>query len=269
MVNYLFDSTGCVLLSAEDEKTLSKKIEMGNTNARNRLVAANIRLVIKIAATYINSGLEIEDLIQEGNLGLIHAAQKYNFRKGAKFSTYAQYWIKYYIRNAISKQSKTVSVSERTSRQLGLLEKETVSLQQKLKRMPTVKEIADKLNWGAKKIEVLSRVTRKEASLEAEVSDGNITLAELLSDKLILNPITQYEKKSINRNLKIAVNRLPTREKYVIEHTYGLNDAEKMSYTEIGDVLGLTRQRISQIEQGAIKMLRYGINSKFIEAYAA
>jgi len=259
--SYLVEISKIPLLTKEEEYELAKKMREGTpeekAKARKKLIESNLRLVVSIAKKYIGQGLLFLDLIQEGNLGLIKAAEKFDYKKGWRFSTYATWWIRQAITRALADQSRTIRVPVHMVENINKLKKTTRQLMQKLGREPTDEEIAKEMGISVKKVEDFKRVAQVPISLETPVGDDEDTrLADFVEDKSILSPEEETIKNCSNEELLELLKFLPERERDIIKLRFGLGGEVPHTLEEVGAKFNVTRERIRQIESKAIRRLK-------------
>jgi len=254
---YLREIGSISLLTAADEVMLAKRIEMGDQVARKKLAEANLRLVVSIAKKYIGRGLTLLDLIQEGNSGLLRAVEKFNYRKGFKFSTYATWWIRQAITRAIADQARTIRIPVHMVELINKLIRIQRQLVQDLGRAPLPEEIAAEMGMPVEKVEHILKISQETVSLEAPVGEEeDSTLGDFLQDKENLSP----EESAIYQLLKGHVDEflgyLTPREQKILKMRFGLEDGKTHTLEEVGKEFGVTRERIRQIEAKALQKLR-------------
>ena len=250
---YLKEIGGVSLLSAKDEVRLAKLIEKGDQQAKNALIEANLRLVVSVAKRYMGRGLNLLDLIQEGNLGLIRAVEKFDYRKGFKFSTYATWWIRQAVSRAIADQARTIRVPVHMVDAINRVTRTQRSLLQDLGRDPTSSEIGAELVLPSQRVEELLKLARETVSLEAPMGDSDASLADFIEDDPTRQPEAITAEKIMKEDLAKTLAGLPDRDRRIIELRYGLNGNEPMTLEQVGQEFGVTRERIRQME---IKTLR-------------
>jgi RNA polymerase primary sigma factor len=250
---YLKEIGGVSLLSAKDEVRLAKLIEKGDQGAKNALIEANLRLVVSVAKRYMGRGLNLLDLVQEGNLGLIRAVEKFDYRKGFKFSTYATWWIRQAVSRAIADQARTIRIPVHMVDAINRATRTQRALLQDLGREPTPAEIGAQLDLPASRVEELLKLARETVSLEAPMGDSDASLADFIEDDPTRQPEAIAAEKIMKEDLAKTLAGLPERDRKIIELRYGLNGNEPMTLEQVGQEFGVTRERIRQME---IKTLR-------------
>ena len=253
-------------LTAEQEKELSVKALAGDHDAINKLVECNLLLVVSIAKKYYGCGLPLLDLIQEGNLGLIKAAEKYDGSKGFRFSTYATYWIRQSISRALGDQSRTIRIPANMVELLGKVRKVTNELTIKFKRQPTDEEIAKYLDEDLDKIQTVLDVSQAVSSLDLSVDeDGETSVGDLVADERVENGYANLVKEANKQIVDDVLGTLPAREAEILRMRFGINQEKAMTLEEVGGHYGITKERIRQIENKAIRKLRHPARARMLK----
>ena len=274
MTEYFNNIGNIALLSHEEEIELAKKIEIGGIQGKlafDKLVSANLRLVVSIAKDYAKKGIPLEDLIQEGNIGLMHAAQKFEWDKGFKFSTYASWWIRQAITRFLDDKKDAIRIPINRQQQINKYKNEVSYLKQKLGRNPTDAELAQSLGWTQKQLNKIRNAILKTISLDKSYgngdSDQDYTLADFLEEDKYDNPEKATYNKLINYQLQKDMDTFLTKkENLVIRMRFGFdNNGTTQTLEEIGNYFGVTRERIRQIEGKAIMKLRHLYRNRDIE----
>lgn len=246
------------MLSADEEIKLAKRIAEGDQSAKNELVEANLRLVVSLARHYQGCGLSYQDLIQEGNIGLIKAAEKFDVSKGFRFSTYASWWIKQALSRAIADQSRTIRIPVHMTENINKFKKTERELLSKLNREPKVKEIADAMGISEKQAKEIQSYIVEPTSLDIQVGDDDdTTIGSFIEDTHFVNPESAYIKESNGDVVNAVLDTLSDREANILRLRFGIGGKKAMTLEEVGKEYGLTRERIRQIEAKALRKLRH------------
>ncbi len=260
---YLREINETALLSAKDEQELATAIGLGDTRARDRMVRANLRLVVNIARGYTGKGLGLQDLIEEGNLGLLRAVEGFDPAMGTRFSTYASYWIKQSIKRALINSAKTIRIPAYMVELLSKWRRANARLTEELGRTPTPEEIARVLGLARKKLPIIKKAIRiYNSTPQTDQAESGWSLGEMVMDENLKSP---EDELLAHDNLKHALSMLGTmdaREATVLRMRFGLEDQEPRTLKEIGESLGLTRERVRQIETEALAKLAEGLDAR-------
>ena len=253
-------------LSFDQEKELSVKALAGDRDAVNTLVECNLLLVVSVAKKYYGCGLPLLDLIQEGNLGLIKAAEKYDGSKGFRFSTYATYWIRQAISRALGDQSRTIRIPANMVELLSKVKKATAELTQKFGRTPTDKEIAAYMGVELDKVQTVMDLAQATTSLDTPVDDeGETCMGDLIADHSAENPMANIIREANSQIIAAVFNTLGAREAEILKMRFGIDAEKAMTLEEVGQHYGLSKERIRQIENKAIRKLRNPVRAKMLK----
>lgn len=264
---YMREVGKVALLTIEQENELAARIKQGDDVAREHMIRANLRLVVKIAREYEGLGLPLLDMINEGNMGLMKAVERFDPAKGGKLSTYGSWWIKQSIRRAIANQGKTIRMPIHAIDKLSQASRLTTSMREELGRDPSAEELADVLGVRASRLNEMRTAALRPASLDAPLGDEDSTrLGEVVEDENARTPYEALEEKTLLGMLKDLVERLQPRERNILRLRFGLDGGNEKTLEEIGERFGLTRERIRQLQNEALVKLRRMIEDR--EAYA-
>lgn len=256
------------LLDREEEIELAKRVEQGDREAVEKLIRSNLRLVVSIAKKYLGRGLSMLDLIQEGNIGLMKAVQKYDWRRKYKFSTYATWWIRQAITRAIADQARTIRVPVHMVETINKFHRVQRELAQELGRDPTPEEVATKMGLDPEKGREILKVAQRPTSLQQEVGeDGDSKLSDFIEDEMVSPPDEVASAELLKDQMKEVLETLTPRERRVLELRFGLDDGRSRTLEEVGREFGVTRERIRQIEAKALRKLRHPTRAKKLKDY--
>ncbi|MCQ2505899.1 MAG: RNA polymerase sigma factor RpoD [Lachnospiraceae bacterium] len=265
---YLKEISSYQLISMEQETVLAKKIEEGDVNAMHELANANLRLVVNIAKKYVGRGLTLLDLIQEGNMGLLKAVGKFDYRKGYKFSTYATWWIRQAITRAIADQSRTIRIPVHMSEVINKVYRASRALVQELGREPSEQELAEALEMPVERVREILKISAEPISLDDPIGEENDThRGDFIPDTTAVSPEKAAEDAILHEQIEKVLGLLTDRERKVIERRYGIGDGIPRTLEQVGSEFGVTRERIRQIEAKAIRKLKHPSKIKLLEGY--
>ena len=265
---YLKEIGKVPLLSAEEEVELAKRMELGDQEAKNKLAEANLRLVVSIAKRYVGRGMLFLDLIQEGNLGLIKAVEKFDYRKGYKFSTYATWWIRQAITRAIADQARTIRIPVHMVETINKLIRVSRQLLQELGREPTPEEIAVQMNMSEEKVREILKISQEPVSLETPIGEEEDShLGDFIQDEQVPVPADAAAFELLKEQLNEVLDTLTEREQKVLRLRFGLDDGKARTLEEVGRQFNVTRERIRQIEAKALRKLRHPSRSRKLKDY--
>lgn len=267
---YLHEIGSIHLLTAEQEVEIAKRIESGDVQARDQLISANLRLVVSIAKRYLGRGLSVEDLIQNGNIGLMKAVEKFDYTKGYKFSTYATWWIRQAITRSVADQGRLVRIPVHMNEKIFKYARAKKDFLQNFGFEPSNRDVADQLGWRVEDVERVSSIVTNPTSLDASIGeDDDSSLGDFVQDENAADAdtiITNYELTEILRTL---MGPLTEREKGVLVYRFGLDGAAPLTLEEVGEIYGVTRERIRQLEAKAIRKIRYSRKRRLLRGYVS
>ena len=256
------------LLSNEEEKELVIAVENGDLEAKQRLAEANLRLVVSIAKRYVGRGMQFLDLIQEGNMGLMKAVDKFDYSKGFKFSTYATWWIRQAITRAIADQARTIRIPVHMVETINKLVREQRNLLQELGQDPTPEQIAERMDMTPDKVREILKIAQEPVSLETPIGEEDDShLGDFIEDEVIENPVDYTTRVVLREQLDEVLDTLTDREENVLRLRFGLDDGKMRTLEDVGKVFNVTRERIRQIEAKALRKLRHPSRSKQLKDF--
>ncbi len=268
LASYINRLTRTKLLTATEEKSLSRRARYGDLLAKERLIEANMRLVVSIAKNYLASGIPLEDLIQEGAIGLMTATERFDPRMGYRFSTYATQWIRQSIGRAIDNKAKAIRLPAHISESLRKIDKSRAELQRLLGQEPTVEQLSAHTGLSLKKMNSLLQTTQEPVSLDMTVGDDdNTSLGSLVLDRTAPNPQDELIAQEMRGEIEAILNTLDEREKIVMRKRFGFDEDDKSVLQQIGDELNISRERVRQIESQALRKLRSAARKKRLRDY--
>lgn len=255
---YLREIGQVKLLTVEEEIELAARIKKGDKKAREHMIKANLRLVVKIAHDYEGLGLPLLDLINEGNIGLMKAVERFDPAKGGKLSTYGAWWIKQSIKRALANQSKTIRLPVHLVDKISKMRRTAMRLQEELGREPTDEELADELQTSASRVAAMRTAAIRPASLDAPISDDEDSnnYSEIVADENASDPYAQLEDKTVSSMLEEMVTKLDPREATILRYRFGLDGGNEKTLEEVGEKFGVTRERVRQIQNIALRKMR-------------
>lgn len=265
---YLKEIGRVPLLTADEEVSLALKIEQGDQEAKQRLSEANLRLVVSIAKRYVGRGMQFLDLIQEGNMGLMKAVEKFDYRKGFKFSTYATWWIRQAITRAIADQARTIRIPVHMVETINKLIRIQRQLLQELGKEPTPEQIAEKMEMPTEKVREILKIAQEPVSLETPIGEEDDShLGDFIEDQEATSPAEHAAYELLKEQLEDVLDTLTDREENVLRLRFGIDDGRTRTLEEVGKVFGVTRERIRQIEAKALRKLRHPSRSKQLKDF--
>jgi len=269
---YLGEIGHAALLTAEQEVDLARRIAKGDEAAFHKMIESNLRLVVKMARRYINRGLDFADLIEEGNMGLMHAVEKFDPELGFRFSTYATWWIRQTIERAIMNQGRTIRLPVYVIKELNTYWQAEHELTRELDHEPTAEEVAERINKPIEDVRKMMNLGKDTSSLDDVIyADGERTIADSVPDEVNDDPMFLLAGRNLDETLDICIEDLDLKQKAVIVRRFGMRGHEKMTLDEVGEQLGLTRERVRQIQINALRKLQrvlrdYGLSKDILEA---
>jgi|TARA_B110000091_G_C13811452_1_gene475263 RNA polymerase primary sigma factor len=265
---YLSDISKEEMITAQDEVALAKRIKAGDKSALDKLVKANLRFVVSVSKQYQNQGLSLPDLINEGNLGLIKAAGRFDETRGFKFISYAVWWIRQTILQALADQSRIVRLPLNQVGSLSKINKSYSRLEQELERPPSASEIADHLEMGTEKVRATMKISGRQVSVDAPLREGeDFSMIDILENRDSMKTDGLLMQESLVKEIERSLTTLSEREREVIRLFFGIGGKQGLTLDEIGNIFDLTRERVRQLKEKAIRRLRQKSRSKLLRAY--
>ncbi len=260
---YLREISKTPLLTIEEENALAERIRMGDMAAREHMIKANLRLVVKIAHDYSGYGLSLSDLVSEGNIGLMHAVERFDPEKGGKLSTYGAWWIKQSIKRALANQSKTIRLPIHMVDKIARMRRISSLLTEALGREPSDEELAAELGLPRQKIAMLKQAAQRPTSLDAPINEGEATeYSEVISDEAASDPLEMLTDKNLHGEIDGLLSILNPRERRIIDERFGLNGLKPMLLEDVGREFGVSRERIRQLQNSALTKMRNALMKK-------
>jgi len=244
------------LLTVQEERELARRKDAGDESAKRKLIESNLRLVMSITRNYTKAGVPLLDLIQEGNLGLIRAVEKFDYKMGFKLSTYATWWIRQSVTRALAEQGRTIRLPVHVAEQVRRVTRARRTLAQKLNRDPRIDEIAAESGFEPQRVQELLELVQDSVSLETPVGDGESLYGDLIQDTKSAEPDVETSERLRSTELSAALKRLDPRMRHVLTRRFGLEGASQQTLEEVGSDLGITRERVRQLESRALRELR-------------
>lgn len=264
---YYHEISRTPLLTAKEELDLARRCKKGEAAAKQRLVEANLRFVVKMAIPYANYGLSLEDLIQEGNLGLLEGIDKFDPEKGFRLTTYVSWWIRLALQRAIEQKSAQVRIPANKQEQLKKIKAYTIQFESKNGRAPRSTEVAQALKMKARQVEELMNLDATYYSLDGSATDDTMNMQNILEDDRVVSPEEQIAETEMGERLGKAMRVLSDKERNVLSHRYGLSCSEGMSLRQIGRLIGLSAEGVRRIEEQALRKLRRPMVRSYVEGF--